>query len=136
VPVVSAKQMPPHDLEAEEGALGAAMLSEEALAVVLDRLEEGDFYRHPHRTVYRALAELHGDGRPVDPKTVLAELARTGDLADVGGAPFLLTLVQGVPTVAHVGEYVATVGRLGGTRRLIDVGHRIVQAGYCPVSRI
>jgi hypothetical protein len=127
---MSAQRTPPHDLEAEEGGLGAAMLSSEALAVVLDRLTADDFHRPAHRTIYRALAELRDRGRPVDPTTVRSELARTGALADVGGAPFLHDLVAGVPTVAHVGEYVATVARLGRTRRLIDAGHRIVQAGY------
>jgi hypothetical protein len=128
--VVSAQRTPPHDVEAEEGALGAAMLSEEALAVVLDRLTDEDFYRPAHRIVYRTIAELRDCGRPVDPKTLGAELARTGALADVGGAPFLHTLMEGVPTVAHVGEYVAIVATLGWMRRLIDAGHRIVQAGY------
>jgi hypothetical protein len=127
---VSAQRTPPHDLEAEEGALGAAMLSAEALTVVLDRLGADDFYRPAHRTVYRALAQLRDRGRPVDPKTVRAELARTRALADVGGGPFLHTLVQGVPTVAHVGEYVAIVAAFGCTRRLIDTGHQLVQAGY------
>jgi DNA-binding CsgD family transcriptional regulator len=127
---MSAQRTPPHDLEAEEGALGAAMLSAEAVAVVLDQLGADDFYRPAHRTIYRALAELRDRGRPVDPKTVAAELARTRALPDVGGAPFLHTLVAEVPTPAHVGEYVATVAMLGYRRRLIDTGHRIVQAGY------
>jgi DnaB-like helicase N terminal domain/AAA domain/Transcriptional regulator, AbiEi antitoxin len=130
MPVMSAQRTPPHDLGAEEGALGAAMLSDAALAVVLDRLAEDDFYRPAHRSIYRVLAELRDRGRPVDPTTVGSELARTGALPDVGGAPFLHTLVAQVPTAAHVGEYVATVATLAYRRRLIDVGHRIVQAGY------
>jgi hypothetical protein len=130
MPAVSAQRTPPHDIEAEEGALGAAMLSAEALAVVLDQLGADDFYRPAHRTIYGALAKLRDRGRPVDPKTAAAELARTRALRDVGGAPFLHTLVAGVPTVAHVGEYVATVAMLGYTRRLIDAGHQLVQAGY------
>jgi DnaB-like helicase N terminal domain/AAA domain len=130
VPVVSAPPTPPHDVEAEQGALGAAMISAEALAVVLDRLGADDFYRPAHRAIYRALAELRDRGRPVDPTTVGSELARAGALVDVGGAPFLHTLVAEVPTAAHVGQYVATVATLGYSRRVIDAGHRIVQAGY------
>jgi DnaB-like helicase N terminal domain/AAA domain len=127
---VTAQRTPPHDPGAEEGALGAAMYSAEALAVVLDRLTADDFYRPAHRSICRALTELHDNGRPVDPTTVGSELARTRALADVGGAPFLHTLVAQVPTAAHVGEYVATVAALAYRRRLIDAGHRIVQAGY------
>jgi hypothetical protein len=130
VPVVTAPRTPPHDLAAEEGALGAAMLSREALALVLDRLTADDFYRPAHRTIYRGLAALRDRGEPVDPTTVAGELHRAGALADVGGAPFLHTLIAEVPTAAHVAAYAASVAELADRRRLIDAGHRIVQAGY------
>ena len=39
-------------------------------------------------------------GEPTDPVTVLGELDDAGELADVGGGPFLHTLVEAVPTVA------------------------------------
>jgi hypothetical protein len=66
----------------------------------------------------------------VDPTTVRGELARTRALADVGGGPYLHSLVEAVPTTAHAAAYAATVATLGWTRRMIDAGHRIVQAGY------
>jgi replicative DNA helicase len=69
---------PPKDLEAEEGALGAAMLSAEALEVVLGRLREDDFYRPAHRAIYQAVARLHGRQQPVDATTVGSELKRRG----------------------------------------------------------
>ncbi len=124
------RQLPPHDLEAEEAALGAAMLSADALLVVLTTLAEDDFYRPAHRTVFAAVAALEAAGRPVDPVTVAAELDRQKALADVGGAPFLHTLVEAVPTAANAGTYAARVAELGGVRRLIDVGTRITQLGY------
>lgn len=120
---------PPHDLQAEEVALGAAMLTADALAVILEQIGEQDFYRPAHRTIYRAVRDLAARGAPVDPVTVGAELGRVGTLADVGGAPFLHTLVAGVPTAAHAAAYAATVAELGSRRRLIDAGHRIVQTG-------
>jgi hypothetical protein len=127
---VSAQRTPPHDVRAEEGALGAAMLSEEALAVVLDRLTADDFYRPAHCTIYGALAELRDRGEPVDATTVGAELHRTGVLAEVGGAPFLHTLVADVPTAAHVGAYTARVAELAALRRVLDAAARMRQAVY------
>jgi replicative DNA helicase len=85
----STGRLPPHDLDAEQGALGAAMLSAQARGTVLGHLGEEDFYRPAHRTIYRAIRELHTCGRPVDALTVAAELGRVGVLAEVGGAPFL-----------------------------------------------
>jgi replicative DNA helicase len=37
--------------------------------------------------------------------TVLGELEHAGELADVGGGPFLHTLLEAVPTVANAGHY-------------------------------
>jgi replicative DNA helicase len=120
---------PPHDLEAEQATLGAAMLSADALATVLTQLDADDFYRPAHRTVYATLADLHARGDRADVVTVGASLDRRRALADVGGAPFLHTLVASVPTVAGVGQYAARVAELAVRRRLIDAGVRIASLG-------
>jgi hypothetical protein len=101
--------VPPHDLEAEEATLGAALLSADALAILLGQLCEDDFYRPAHRGVYAAVSALHGRGDPVDAVTVAGELDRAGALADVGGAPFLHTLVASVPTAANADQYARRV---------------------------
>lgn len=131
---VSARK-PPHDLEAEEGVLGAAMLSAEALAVVLERLGPEDFYRPTHRTVFGAMRALHARGVPVDPVTVASELNAAGVLAEVGGAPLLHTLVAAVPTAANAATYAATVAELARVRRVMDAGHRLIQVGYDEPAR-
>jgi hypothetical protein len=120
----------PHDVAAEEAALGAALLSAEARATVLEQLGQDDFYRPAHRTVYAAIRLLADRGDPVDPITVNAELTRQGALADVGGAPFLHTLTAAVPTVAHAGHYAARIVELATLRRLIDAGIHIAQLGH------
>ena len=121
---------PPHDLEAEQATLGAAMLSADALAIVLGQLREDDFYRPAHRGVYAAVAALQGRGHPVDAITVAGELDRAGALADVGGAPFLHTLVASVPTAANADHYARRVRDLATLRRVIDAGHQFVQLGH------
>jgi replicative DNA helicase len=123
-------QTPPHDVVAEEAVLGAALLSAEALTAVLERLDQEDFYRPAHRTVYGAMRILVDRGDPVDPVTVKGELTRQGALADVGGAPFLHTLTEAVPTVAYAGHYAARVVELALLRRLVDAGIRIAQLGH------
>jgi replicative DNA helicase len=124
--------LPPHDLEAEQATLGAAMLSADALAIVLGHLREDDFHRPAHRTVYAAMAALVARGDPADVVTVGAELDRRLALADVGGAPFLHTLVEAVPTTASAGHYASRVAELAALRRVIDAGHRLVALGQEP----
>jgi replicative DNA helicase len=124
------ERVPPHSVEAEESVLGSMLLSKDAIAEVLELLREDDFYRPAHRTVFRSVLELYSHGGAVDAITVAEDLRRNGALADVGGAPFLHTLVAGVPTAANAAYYARIVKEAGVLRRLIDVGTRIVQVGY------
>jgi len=124
------ERVPPHNIEAEESVLGSMLLSKDAIAEVLELLREDDFYRPAHRTVFRAVLELYGHGDAVDAVTVAEELRRNGALADIGGAPFLHTLVASVPTAANAGFYARIVKEAGVLRRLIDAGTQIVQLGF------
>jgi replicative DNA helicase len=89
-----------------------------------------DFYRPAHELIYDAVLDLYGRGEPVDAITVAAELTRAGDLARVGGAPYLHTLVAGVPVAANAGYYAAIVREKAILRRLVAAGTKIVQIGY------
>ena len=124
------ERVPPHNIEAEESVLGAMLLSKDAIAEVLETLREDDFYRPAHRTVFSTVVNLYSHGQAADPVTVAEELRRAGTLEDIGGAPFLHTLVNSVPTAANAGWYARIVKEAGTLRRLIDAGTRIVQLGY------
>src|SRR5215218_5427635 len=110
------ERQPPHNLEAEEAVLGAILTAGRLLADVAAVLEEADFYRPAHRAIWRAILCLADRGEPTDPVTVLGKLDDNGDLADIGGAPFLHTLIQADPTVlAHLaGELADTTTAHGG----------------------
>ncbi len=123
-------QPPPHNVTAEESTLGAALLATHACDWLLANLRAEDFYRPAHRTVYEAIAQLAGDGAPVDATTVGAALQVTGQLADVGGHQFLLRLVEAVPTASNIGYYGRIVREAARLRRVIDFGLRVLALGY------
>jgi hypothetical protein len=123
---------PPHNLEAEEGVLGAVLTAGRLLAEVAAVLEEADFYRPAHRAIWRALLRLADRGQPTDPVTVLGELDHAGELADVGGGPFLHTLVEAVPTVANAGHYADLVAECARRRRVIDLGVQLAHSDADP----
>jgi replicative DNA helicase len=123
---------PPHNLEAEEAVLGAILASGRLLVEVAALLEEADFYRPAHRAIWRAVLRLADRGQPTDPVTVLGELDDSGELADVGGGPFLHTLVQAVPTVANAGHYARLVAEAARRRRVIDLGIQLAHSDADP----
>jgi replicative DNA helicase len=106
------------------------MLSKDAIADVVDKIRSSDFYRPAHQAVYDAILNLYGKGEPADAVTVSAELDRTGDLRRTGGAPYLHTLIETVPTAANAGYYAEIVADKAILRRLVQAGTRIVQYGY------
>jgi replicative DNA helicase len=122
--------MPPWDERAERAVLGSLMLSAQAVADVADVLSAEDFYREGHRKVYEAAVSVAESGEPVDSVTLADELQRQGLLGKVGGAPYLLTLVQDVPTAANAAYYAGIVAAKALQRRLIEAGTRIAQFGY------
>ncbi|WP_051871809.1 DnaB-like helicase N-terminal domain-containing protein [Streptomyces sclerotialus] len=128
VPEPRTDRTPPQNLEAEQSVLGAMLLSAEAIAEVVETLDSGDYYRPAHETIHRAVCELHDQGQPADPITVADHLAKRGDLGRVGGASYLHTLIQAVPTTAHAEHYAEIVREKAERRRLIEAGMRLVQA--------
>jgi hypothetical protein len=131
-PVPEPDREPPHNLEAEEAVLGAVLASGRLLVEVAALLEEADFYRPAHRAIWRAILRLADRGQPTDPVTVLGELDDRGELADVGGGPFLHTLIEAVPTVANGGHYAQLVAEAARRRRVIDLGIRLAHSDADP----
>jgi replicative DNA helicase len=121
---------PPQDVAAEQSVLGGMLLSKDAIADVVEVLRPTDFYRPAHQLVYDAVLDLYARGEPADPVTVSAQLTRNGQLARVGGATYIHTLISFVPTAANAGYYAQIVAEKAILRRLVTAGTRIVQMGY------
>lgn len=121
---------PPQDMVAEQSVLGGMMLSKDAIADVVEEIRGRDFYRPAHEVIYEAILDLYGRGEPADAVTVAGELTKRGELGRIGGAPYLHTLIQMVPTAANAGYYARIVRERAVLRRLVDAGTRIVQLGY------
>jgi replicative DNA helicase len=124
------ERTPPQDLIAEQSVLGGMLLSKDAISDVVEILRERDFYRPAHELIYDVIIDLYGRGEPADAVTVSAELAKRGDIARAGGAPYLHTLISSVPTAANAGYYAKIVRERAIMRRLVEAGTKIVQLGY------
>ncbi|WP_417563234.1 replicative DNA helicase [Microbacterium sp.] len=121
---------PPHDILAEQSALGGMLLSKDAVADVIESLRGSDFYVPKHELIFEAILNLYSHGEPTDVITVTDELIKTGDLQRAGGADYLHTLTSIVPTAANAGYYASIVSERALLRRLVEAGTRIVQMGY------
>jgi replicative DNA helicase len=98
------ERTPPHDVAAEQCVLGGMLLSKDAISDVIEVIRPTDHYRPAHQLVHEAILDLYGRGEPADAITVANELSRRGEIARVGGGPYLHTLIASVPTAGYAGE--------------------------------
>ncbi|GAA4946993.1 hypothetical protein GCM10023224_33200 [Streptomonospora halophila] len=124
------ERTPPHDIMAEQSVLGGMLLSKEAITQVVEIVRSADFYRPAHQTVFDVVVDLFSRGEPVDAISVNAELTKRGEITRVGGAPYLHTLTEAIPTAANAGYYARIVADRAVLRRLVEAGTRIAQIGY------
>jgi replicative DNA helicase len=106
------------------------LLSQEAVAEVIEEIAGVDFYAGKHELIYNAILNLFGRGEPTDVIAVTDELNKQGNLLRAGGSDYLHSLASYVPTAANAGYYAKIVGDKAILRRLIDAGTRIAQSGY------
>ncbi|HYE21966.1 MAG TPA: DnaB-like helicase N-terminal domain-containing protein, partial [Verrucomicrobiae bacterium] len=125
-----ANRVPPQNVEAEQSILGSLMLDKDAVIKIADIITPDDFYEEKHKIVYQAILRLYDERSSIDVLTVSNKLEEGASLEKVGGISYLSTLVNSVPSAAHVVHYAQIVRRKGTLRRLIGSATDIVSMGY------
>jgi replicative DNA helicase len=120
----------PQSPDAERSILGAILVENRAINRAQEILKEGDFYREPHRKIFRAMSNLSEKSAAIDPVTVKEALARVGDLDAVGGPAYIASLVDGVPHSSNVEHYAKIVKEKAILRNLIEAGGQIISSAY------
>ncbi len=101
----TATQAQPHNRQAEEAVLGAVLINPEAYFDVASFLQPDDFYIVRNRWIWEAFTHLHERRSPIDFLTVCSELEQQNQLAEVGGAAYLMSLINQTPTSLHAEAY-------------------------------
>jgi replicative DNA helicase len=124
---------PPHDLQAEQGLLGAILFDNEAMSRIGDRLKAHHFYDPVHGKIFAACAEMIAKGKLADGVTLRERFIRESALADIGGAGYLLTLHENAARMtAHARDYADVIYELAIRRDLIRVGNEIAHSALEP----
>jgi replicative DNA helicase len=120
----------PANPEAEEAVLGSLLIDPDAVIKIASFLEADDFYREKNGWIYQAILDLHERREPADFVTLVDELERRNILQEVGGAAYITSLINGVPSAVYVEHYARIVERTATLRRLIDAAGNIAAIAY------
>ncbi|HEY5522731.1 MAG TPA: replicative DNA helicase, partial [Desulfuromonadaceae bacterium] len=123
-------KLPPQNLDAEMSILGGILIDNDAINRVLESIVPEDFYREVHRKIFLAMMLLSDKREPCDLVTLTETLRKKGELDEVGGAAYLLMLVDYVPTAANITYYCKIVKEKSVNRKLITIATGIVTRSY------
>jgi len=127
---LSSHKIPPQNMEAEQSVLGGILIENEAINRVTEILAPEDFYRDAHRKIFNALIDLSERNEPADLITMTNELRKKGELDAVGGASYVTSLIDSVPTAANIEYYARIVKEKAILRRLIETSTEIITQSY------
>ena len=115
----------PQAVDLEEAVLGALMIEKDAYSLVCEILRPESFYEHKHQLIYEAIAELAMNQRPVDILTVKDQLAKQGNLEEVGGPFYITQLSSKVASSAHIEYHARIIAQKYLARELISFSSNI-----------
>ena len=123
-------KLPPQAIDLEEAVLGALMLEKDALTAVIDILTPNSFYLDTHKEIYSAIVTLFNNSEPVDMRTVVSQLRKSGKLEFVGGSYYIAELTSKVSSAANIEYHARIVTEMAIKRELIRVASEIHQDAY------
>ncbi len=119
----------PHNLEAEQGLLGALLINNRALEKI-DYLRPEHFFAGAHQRIFEAISKLIDRGQTASPVTLKSYFEKDEDLSHIGGAEYLVDLASSVVSVVNVADYGTAIYDLHLRRELISIGEEVINESH------
>jgi replicative DNA helicase len=120
----------PHNFLAEKIILSSLLINIEAIELILRTVKIETFYFKNHQQLYRTIIEMYKKKLPVDIITLHSFLQDNGLLETVGGTKVLIELVNYVPNLTYLEEYISLVNDKYLRRCVIKLGYKIINSAY------
>lgn len=124
-------KLPPQNIDAEQSLLGSLLIDKDAIVRISEILHPTSFYRtEQHGVIYEAIQALFEKREPIDLVTVTEELKRKSVYDKIGGSAYLTSLINIVPTSAHIEHYAKIIKDHALRRSLIAQATNLIQRAY------
>ena len=120
----------PHNFLAEKMILSCLLINSEAIECTLTTLSVEVFYFKNHQEIYKAIIFMYKNKRPIDILTLNTFLQENGLIQKVGGIQVLLELVNQIPNLIYLEEYIRLIKDKFLRRSLIKLAYEIINSSY------
>ena len=120
----------PHNILAEKIILSTLLVSSEAIEITLQKIKIETFYFKNHQEIYKAIIFLYENKISIDILTLTTFFQDQGLLEQIGGIEILTDLINQIPNLVYLEEYIKLMQDKFLRRLLIKLGYKIISSGY------
>ncbi|HEY3677509.1 MAG TPA: replicative DNA helicase [Bradyrhizobium sp.] len=120
----------PHNIEAEQGLLGAILVNNDAFYRVSDFLEPKHFFEHIHQVIFETAGSLIRMGKVATPVTLKTFLPADTDIGGMTVGQYLARLAAEATTIINAQDYGRTIYDMALRRDLIRIGEDMVNVAF------
>ena len=114
----------PSNVDAERSILGSILVNNENYYRVVEFLRPEDFYLDAHRVIFRNMTALMENSRAIDLITLQDEMIRNVSLESAGGIGYLSALLEGIPDLLNIENYIEIVRDKALLRQMINTASK------------
>jgi len=123
-------KVPPHNIEAEQAVLGALLIDWDAMSNVVSTLRADRFYSLQNQIIYETMQKLFSKNIRCDTISLINELTVDENLEKAGGAAYIASLTDIVPSAANIDYYSGLVSDRAARRDLIKISQELKASSY------
>ncbi len=120
----------PHNFLAEKMILSCMLINSNVIEIVLKNLTIEAFYFKNHQEIFKTIILLHKNKKVIDIITLTTFLQETGKINQIGGIKVLIELINQVPNLVYLNDYLKLVKDKFIRRLLIKLAYRILNSSY------
>jgi replicative DNA helicase len=123
-------KIPPQSQESEKALIGAILLRPESVYEIMDMITPEAFYATKNKLIYQTMLELIAKGIEIDSVSISERLKEKGDFDKTGGKPYILELLDSVPSTSNIRHYANIIIKKKLMRDLLEAGDYLSALGY------
>jgi replicative DNA helicase len=120
----------PSNRDAEEALIGAVLINQEVFLEVSQFLNSEDFFLVRNQWIWEAFQHLNETRQPIDLVTVVEVLTNRGQIDEIGGQTYLISLINRAPNAYHAESYGKIIEQNAIRRRMLEAANEVARLAY------
>ena len=120
----------PHNFLAEKMLLSCMLTNSEAIEIIIKSISVEAFYFKNHQELFKAVLFMYQNKQSIDIITLTTFLQENGLINKIGGVKVLIELINQIPNLVHLDEYIRLIKDKFLRRALIKLGYKAINSSY------